>query len=223
MSKRGIRRLQNYNLYKIMKKLGFFSILSEIVLFHAVAAFAQTASVSTIKSINAHCKTIDANQKSRKLPDLVFADTSSGYEKDENAAWRKFASVKALDKFREKSETYTVSYNWLKNGRIAVSNFTFSSPSGDWAEYIYSYYREDGTLSKAKIDYRTCRGDIIVLQDLYCNTTGKLLKKTVKYQDLTTHKPKKVEKDSFDSGMLNEVNYYKTTKKLPFAHLLKSK
>ena len=66
-------------------------------------------------------------------------------------------------------------------------------------------------------------GDIIVLQNVYFNKTGKLLKKTAEYQDLTTQKHKKVTKDSFGSSILNEVNYYKTTKRLPFAHLLKGK
>ncbi len=186
-----------------------------------MAAFSQTVSSSEIKTIDAYCKNIDAIQKKRKLPDLVFADTSSGYEKNEKPAWRKFASTKALDKFRDTSETYTVGYNWLKKGKIVLSDFTFSSPSGDWAEYIYSYYRDDGTLAKAKIDYRTFMGDIMVLQNLYFKKSGELLKKTVKYQDLTTHKPKQVTEDSFDSSILKEVKYHKTTRTLPFAQLLK--
>ena len=189
----------------------------------AAAAYGQTASPSAIKSIDAYCKTVDGIQKRRKLPDLVFADTSDGYEKSSKPAWKKFASVKALDKFRDKSETYTVAYNWLDRGKIVASNFTFSSPSGDWAEYIYSYYRLDGTLAKAKIDYRTFMGDIMVLQDMYFDRSGKVIKKTVKYEDLTTHKPKKVKKDSFDSSMLNEVDYYTTTGKLPFAGLVNKK
>jgi hypothetical protein len=202
-----------------MNKLRAAFILAVFGLYPAAFVFAQTTAES--RSIDAYCKTVDAIQKRRKLPDLVFADTSSGYEKDEKAAWRKFASVKALDKFRDKSETYTVAYNWLKNGKVVLSTFTLSSPSGDWAEYINSYYREDGTLAKAKIDYRTFMGDIIVLQDLYFNSAGKQIKKNLRYQDLKTHKPKKVAEGSFDSSILNEVDYYMTTKKLPFANLMK--
>lgn len=201
-----------------MKKLGFVTLF--IVLTFCVPAVSLAQKTSEIAAIDAYCKSVDAIQKRHKLPDLVFADVAN-YEKDEKEKWRLFSSIKALDKFREKTETYTTAYNWQKYGKIVATNFTLSSPSGDWAKYVFSYYRTDGTLAKVKVDYRTFMGDMIVLQDTYFDRGGKILKKTNRFEDLTTRKPKKVEKDSFDSSILNEVDYYTTTKKLPFVLLLK--
>ncbi len=177
----------------------------------SVCAAAQTAET---RSIDAYCKTIDSVTK--RSAKLVFADTSD-YNDDAKAKWQKFASEKALDKFRKTTETYSIAYAWKKNGKIAATNFTLFSPSGDWSEYIFSCYREDGTLAKTSIDYRTFNGDLIMLQDRYFSSSGRLLRKTTKYQDLQTHKPKKPE--GFIDGNSSELDkdIYKTVKKLPFA------
>ncbi len=66
----------------------------------------------------------------------------------------------------------------------------------------------------------TFQGDLIVLQDLYFDRNGKLLKKTIEFKDLTTKKPKKPSKDSIDelTYLKAGVDYFKSTKSLPFAH-----
>lgn len=199
------------------------TLLILLLIFSAAATVsAQAARTTTVVGIEAYAKSIDKMVESRKTPDLVCADVAD-QEKDENAKWQKFDSEAALEKFRETTETYTIALNWRKNGKLVASNFTFFSPSGDWAKYVYQYFREDGSLAKVKVDYRTFEGDLIILQNIYFSPAGKLLKKTNRFEDLTTHKPKRVKKDSFDQGMLNEVDYYKTTRKLPFAKLIAAK
>ena len=199
-----------------MKKPFFGAVVCALLVAMALSASAQTAE---IKTIDAYCKTVDALTKKTKSPELVFADVSD-YEANAKAKWQRFASEKALDKHREKTEAYTIAYAWRKNGKIAASNFTYFSPSGDWTKYVFSYFREDGTLAKAAIDYRTFQGDLIVLQDLYFDKSGKLLKKKTRFRDLSTNKPKKATKDFMGASDLSETDYYKTTKKLPFAHLI---
>src|SRR5262249_21739149 len=109
------------------------------------------------------------------------------------------------------------------HGKIVACNFTFFSPSGDWAKYVYSIYREDGTLAKVSIDYRTFNGDMILLRSIYFDRLGKQLRKTDEVQDLQSHKPKKLTKDEREevAMMLKEVDYSKTTAKLPYARLVK--
>ncbi len=191
------------------------------LLFFAVSVLpvaAQTNKNTEIKRINAYVKTLDAFIKRNKRPHLIFADTSD-YNEGSKPKWRKFASEKTLEKFREGSETYTVAYNWQRNGRLVQSNFTLFSPSGDWAQYDYHYFRADGTIAKIASELRTFMGDLIVLRDLYFDGRGRLLRQTVRYRDLNTKKAISKPKDG--DFQTTGVTIYKTVRRLPFARLIK--
>lgn len=191
-----------------------------ILTLQVAAASAQSLKAQ-VKSIDAYCKTIDALAKKTKK--IVVADTSDYMDENAKPKWQKFASEKALEKFREDTETYSIAFNWLKNGKIVLSNFTNFSPSGDWTKYTNHYFRQDGTLAKAAIDYRTFQGDIIVLRSIYFDANGKELTTTTKYKDLNTQKTKTPEAGSFNPGSLNESDHYLTTEKLPFRDLITKK
>jgi len=180
--------------------------------------FAQADKTVEVKTIDAYVKKIDALVKRNKGPQLVFADTSQ----TARTKWRQFASEKALEKFREKTETYEIIYAWQQTGKIVETSTTLFSGSGDWVHYIYHYFREDGTLAKVETDLRSFYGDIIIEQEFYYDKNGKQLKKAVRYRDLKTKKFKKVDPKS-DYLSLAKFDTYKTTRKLPFAHLLKKK
>lgn len=197
-----------------MKKL----LLLLIIFACPALVFAQADKTAEIKAIDAYTKKIDAFVKRSKNPHLVFADTSQ----TARSKWRQFASEKALEKFREKTETYEIVYVWRQTGKIAETSTTLFSGSGDWVHYIYHYFREDGTLAKVESDLRSFYGDIIVEQEFYYNKSGRQLKKAVRYRDLKTKKFKKVDPKS-DYLSLTKFDTYKTVKKLPFAHLLAQK
>lgn len=199
-----------------MRKLTWLALL--VAVAAPVAVVAQRA--QTAKDIDAYCKTIDAAVKKHKEPDRVFADTASETSKHEK--WKSFASTKALERFRKKQEVYTIAYNWLSGGKIVRSNFTLSSPSGDWAKYVYHWFRADGTLAREESEYRTFMGDFIVIRRRYFDSKGRRLNSTVRFLDLTTGKPK----DAGEGVMGDdpkEVDYYKKTSELPFARLLNKK
>jgi hypothetical protein len=206
-----------------MKKHSLLIIALLLLAFQNLS-FAQTNKRAEIRRIEAYCKTVDAFINRNKKPHLVFADISD-YNDDSKAKWRKFASDKALEKFRERSETYTIAYNWRKNGRLIHSAFTLFSPSGDWANYVYHYFRSDGTLAKVKSELRTFYGDLIVLQTLHFDAKGRLLRKTIQYKDLRTGKPKKPEKEYLEgtTDFVSGKDYFKKVNKLPFAKLLRQK
>src|SRR5215203_928122 len=193
-----------------MKKRGIFVFFFVIIAFSFLPTGAQTNKNAEIKRINAYVKTVDALTKRYKNPHLIFADTSD-YNEGSRPKWRKFASEKALEKFRETSETYTIAYNWLQRGKIVKSNFTLFSPSGDWANYVYHHFREDGSLARAESEMRTFNGDLIIIQDFYFDRKGKLLKKTVKYLDLQTKKPIKQTKEFLagKADFSDDAEYYK--------------
>ena len=204
-----------------MKKFNLL-IISFLIFALQNFTFAQTNKRAEIKRIEAYCKTIDTFVKRNKNPQFIFADISD-YNDDSKAKWRKFSSEKALAKFRETTETYSIAYNWRKNGKLIHSNFTLFSPSGDWTQYVYHYFRPDGTLAKVESDMRTFYGDMIVLETIYFDNKGKLLSKTKKYQDLTTQKPKKPSKDFLRDfvELKSGEDYFKKVSKLPFARLLR--
>jgi hypothetical protein len=191
-----------------------------VLLAFFIMPAAASAQRATIKEIDTYAKSVDAIMKQRKNPDRVFADTAS--ETSTREKWKSFASANALEKFRKKQEVYTTSYNWLSGGKIVASNFTYSSPSGDWAKYVYHYFRPDGTLAREESDYRTFNGDFIVIRRRYFDARGKQISGSVKYLDLATRKPKAAP-DGVMGDDPKEVDYYKKTSKLPFVRLLKAK
>jgi hypothetical protein len=202
-----------------MKKL----LLICFVLICPVFIFAQAdkaAATAEVKNIDAYTKKIDAFVKRNKAPQLVFADTAS--QTSTRSRWRRFASEKALDTFRAKSETYEIAYCWKQTGNIVEVSTTLFSGSGDWVNYVYHYFRADGSLAKVESDFRSFYGDLIVEQEVYYGANGKQLKKNVHYRDLKTRKFKKVDPKS-DPISLSKFDTYKTVKKLPFAHLLAKK
>ena len=200
-----------------MKKRGVLIFLFVFLAFSVLPISAQTNKKAEIKRIENYVKSVEAFIKRYKSPHLIFADISD-YNDDSKSKWRKFASEKALEKFRETTEAYTIAYNWRKNGKIVQSIFTLFSPSGDWAQYDFHYFRANGTIAKIASELRTFIGDLIVLRDLYFNEKGKLIRQTIRYRDLRTKKPINKPKDQ---DFNTDVTIYKTVRRLPFAKLVR--
>ncbi len=201
-----------------MRKIAFIGAIVGLSFVGAgLNVFAQGKLSPEVKKIDAYAKTVDAVRKKLKKPSLIFADTADVNTDTEK--WQKFASEKALEKFRDKHEVYTIAYNWKSGGKIVGSNFTLSSPSGDWAKYNFHYFRADGTLALVESDYRTFMGDFMVVRRRYFDAAGKQIHHTTKILDLKTKRPKKAP-DGIMGDDPDEVDYYLTTAKLPFANLL---
>jgi hypothetical protein len=149
---------------------------------------------------------------------LIYAD-ASGDDESSTPKWRRFASEKDLNDFRDKTETYAIAYNWRRGRKLVQSNFTLFSPSGDWAQYDFYSFRADGTLAKIESELRTFYGDLIVLRDFYFDARGELLRRTVRYRDLNTKRP--VAKPNGEDFQTSDVIVYKTVRRLPFSALIK--
>ncbi|MDQ3491367.1 MAG: hypothetical protein M3449_09940 [Acidobacteriota bacterium] len=201
-----------------MRNVGLYFLLFIIVFSTSFLVSGQGRESTEIKRIDAYSKSVDAFVKKNEKPHLIFADIS----RNAKPKWRKFASTDSLEKFRESTETYIIANNWLQNGKIVLSVFTLFSESGDWAKYVYSYFRQDGTLAKAETDYRTFYGDFVYLENSYFGAKGKLLAKTAEFKDLD-RKPKMPDKDDLkeNAHIMNAVDYYKSAGKLPYAHLVR--
>lgn len=183
-----------------------------------VVSSASLGQSAAVKTIDSYAATITALTKKRTSPKLVFADVSD-VGTEQPSKYQKFASENALEKFRDKSDVYSIAYAWKKAGKVVATNFTLSSPSGDWVKYGNHVFRADGTLAMVESDYRTFMGEFVVIRKRYFDTKGKEIHKTTKIQDLKTNKPKKA-LDGVMGDDPDEVDYYLTTAALPFADIL---
>ncbi len=184
------------------------------------AVTAQSKVSPDVKKIDAYVRSVETVRKKLKKPSMIFADTADIESNSEK--WQSFASEKALEKHRANDDVYSIAFNWRSGGKIVGTNFTLSSPSGDWVKYNFHYFRADGTLALVESDYRTFMGDFRVVRKRYFDTAGKEIHKTTKILDLQSNKPKKAP-DGIMGDDADEVDYYLTTAKLPFAELLKGK
>jgi hypothetical protein len=160
---------------------------------------------SDIAEIEIYTSGLDRYIKRNERAARYFADTASYEQENAPARWQEFKTKRMLDKAWQDSKTYTSS---------------FSSPSGDWVQYVTDYYRKDGTLAKSNAELRTFMGDIIRINDRLYADNGKLLKEQTRYLDLKTRKPKRVKKDEF---MDMEAPLYPKASALPFYSLLKKR
>lgn len=174
---------------------------------------------SDIASIESYARGLDTYIKRNSRAARHFADTAA-YENDNTPArWQEFRTKSALDNAWQNGKTYTSSNVWFnQTGELVVALFTFSSPSGDWAQYMTNYYRKDGTLAKSSAELRTFMGDVIRIYDRLYNDKGKLIREQTRYLDLKTRRPKRIKKDEF---MDMEAPLYASTSALPFYRLLK--
>lgn len=207
-----------------IKKFAFIVLVSVFLSSHA---FAQNKIETTkrvqetdekLKPVEEYADSVGKFVEKEKSPHLVFADFSD-YNENSKPLWKKFNSEAEFEKYRENNESYTIAYVWQKNGKTVAANITFSSPSGDWAQFVLYIFRENGTIAKIDSTLNTFYGDATVLRNFFYDEKGNLLKETSKFQDLQSEEifdPK--ERDFYD----REVEVFKNVSNLPFAKLLKT-
>jgi hypothetical protein len=185
-----------------------------VIMMLAIASYVSAQ--TTVGQIDKYVASV---KKITNSAPIIVADTSA--DDGGRANWKRFASENALDKFRKKSETYSIAYNWKLKGKLAAAHFTDFSQSGDWTQYTYHYFRPDGSVAKVETELRTFYGDWIVVRNYYFDKKGNRIKRTAKYLDLTTRKPKKPEPDmASDNWSGLSVKFYNTTRKLPFIKII---
>ena len=186
-----------------MKTRTLFISLAVILCVHLTVA-AQ----STVAEINALAVKTDHFTKINQSP-RFFGDTSN----EEKSNWRKFKTKKELD---NQDEIYEKAIVWSRTGKVIGTNFTLSSPSGDWAHFVMYYFREDGSLAKIHAQLNTFYGEASIIRDQFYDLNGKPIHSTRKVLDLKTQKPKTPKGDFMDQ----EVVVYKKVSDLPFSQLL---
>ncbi len=204
----------------LIASLLLFSVCTATTTTVAARASLSSSSLNPteVAAIESYSQQLDRSVRRGAFKGRYFADVSSQEAENAQPQWREFNNKRALDRAWSDGKTYTSAIIWLKAGRTpVVTDFTLSSPSGDWKHDVTNYYRDDGTLAKTQAELRTFYGDVIVLRTRYYSPEGKLLSEKTRYLDLTTRKPKKVKEGDF---MNQEPPVYAKTSSLPFYSLL---
>lgn len=162
-----------------------------------------------VAQIDSYVTEIQRYTKQNPRMRLLFADVSP-YD-SEKPEWKKFKTKAAL----EKLEVYDSAVAWTRKGKVVAVDLALSSPSGDWADFVRYYFREDGSLAKVEGRLNTFFGDVSLIRNQYFNQRGELVRKTTKVLDLYTQKPKKT-----TEYMDQEVPVYRKVEELPFFKLL---
>ena len=201
---------------KKMRKLNFVLLRPFVLLLFVSFVFAQPGSLVTSTQIDAYAKKVSGYTDHHRKAAIAFANTASYDSSDEN--WEKMGSWDDLDKYTADHDTYGMALVWKQNGKVTAVNFTYTSPSGDWNDYVDHYFRPDGSLALVTSEFRTFTNNCVAKQRFYFDRKGKQIKKAVSYSDLYTGRRKApcLSEDTL------KFTYYTTVSKLPFAALLSS-
>jgi hypothetical protein len=162
-----------------------------------------------LAAINAYVKQVDRFMKRNDKRSRTFGDMG-----DEQRQWREFKGGVAEGE-TDPADLDEVAYVWLRKGKVVAVAFTFQSGSRDWAHFVTHYFREDGTLAKLHSRLNTFYGNVSAIRDKYYSGNGRLLRKTARYLDIETHKPKK--NPNFHD---EPIPVYLSVRRLPFYTLL---
>ena len=163
-------------------------------------------------AIGSYAKSIDQFTKRSLRRKRIFANVAGEEEKQDK--WRELKSVRQASD----QNPYESANVWLRDGKVVVAYFAFTSPSGDWFHYVNYYYRADGTLAKIHSQLNTFysnKGGLSVVREKFFSVSGKLLHTSTRYLDLESQKSRK--RQEF---MDEPIPGYKTVRDLPFSKLL---
>jgi hypothetical protein len=196
-AKRNPFKRSNYEWKEPITMKRFFFILFTVSFLQLTSIYAQPNKAeiakrfdktnSLIKPIEAYVKKVENFVKGEGNPHVIIAD-SSDYNGNNKPIWKKHLSEESFKTARNKKEFYTIVYIWKRNRKVVQTSFTYFSPSGDWVQYVYYIFNEDGSLAKVDRELRTFMNDIIVNRIHFYDKKGKLLKTIKNFRDLSTRK-----------------------------------
>jgi hypothetical protein len=163
-----------------------------------------------------YAKSIDQFTKRNPRGKRLFGNVA-GIE-DKLDKWREFKSDSQMEQAGADDNLSESAAVWLKDGKVVVAYFSFTSPSGDWYHFVNYYFRADGTLAKIHAQLNTFYspdGGISVVRDRFYSSRGKLLRTSTRYLDLQSQKPRK--RGDFQD---EPIPVYLRVHDLPFSKLL---
>jgi hypothetical protein len=168
---------------------------------------------SEFASIEKYAKSIDQFTRRNSRKRRIFGIVPSAEDKPDK--WAEFKTVRQTVQANLDESAYV----WLKDRKVVVAEFSFTSSSGDWYHYVNYYYRADGTLAKIHAQLNTFAasdGGMSIVREKFYSSKGKLLHTSTRYLDLQSQKPRK--RGDF---MDQPIPVFQGVHDLPFAKLLR--
>ncbi len=183
-----------------------------------LSATAGMGSIPT--SIDAFCDPLAKYTREKANVPEIFADVSDP-QVDKSSHWLRIKDNDELDRRVKGNGLYTQAFVWRQGRGTFVSMF-FTSPSGDWGEYVDHCFRQDGSLARSEAilnTFNAYRDDdpeapVSRIRTKYFDSTGRQLRSRTRVVDIKTRKPLKVAFQDDDETIFLSI------RKLPFAGLL---
>jgi hypothetical protein len=186
------------------------------VILPALLFAAAATSPSTVSAIDAFCDPLaKAATRDANAP-RIFADLADSKKPD--ASWGPVKDKATLDRLVKNDAAYSQAFVWKTEAGTFVLMY-FTSPSGDWASYVDSCYRADGSLARSVGTLNTFLADaddagaVSRIRKHYFAPDGHGLQTTTRFVKAKTNKKAKAFSEEDDQ-------LFKSVRELPFAALL---
>jgi len=148
------------------------------------------------RAIDRACNAAEKYVNKHESEGHIVADVSDAVlPKSGEGVWRNFKNPKDLkDAGTDGSAPNTQATVWIAPGGITYVAAFFQSDSGDWAHFVESCYRADGTLARTESTYNTFLADeedgVSRVRMRHYDASGKnVLRSKQKVLNLQTRKP----------------------------------
>jgi len=170
-------------------------------------------------SIDVYCDRLAKYAGRKEHVPVIFAEVSDP-DSFKNGRWLRLEDSEDLKRRAEENTAYTQGFVWRHRGGTYVSMF-FTSPSGDWAEYVDYCFRHDGSLARSEASLNTFNaaredsdGPVSRIRTKHFDTAGRLLRSRKRLVDTETRQPLRIRFQD------DEERIFLSIRKLPFAELL---
>lgn len=171
-------------------------------------------------SIDALCDPLAAYAQDKAHVPAIFADVSDP-QADKSSRWLRIKDKDELDRRAKDKGLYTQAFVWKQGSGTFVSVF-FTSPSGDWGEYVDHCFRQDGSLARTEATLNTFNAyreddpeaPVSRIRTRYFDSAGKQIRARTRLVDIKTRKPLKASFQDDDEAIFRSI------RKLPFGALL---
>jgi hypothetical protein len=130
--------------------------------------------------------------------------------------WKEFPSNAERHAARTDDNLNELADVWMFPGEGSLVRMVFTSPSGDWSDYVDYCFRADGSLAAIDAELRTFHGNMIVNRGWLYDAEGRKTGGHISYRDLQTQQPTDARGKEGLGFQSHEAPEYMSTKGLPF-------
>jgi hypothetical protein len=155
----------------------------------------SSVAMNTKRDIDRACNSAAGYGDKNESSVRIVADVSEGVlPRKGEGKWKRFARTKDMEGVGEEGAPNTQIRVWRTPDGIAFVEAYYTSGSGDWAQFLDSCYRPDGTLARSTSIYNsflteTEEGGVRRVRVRHYDSNGKIADTTRRVENIQTGKP----------------------------------